>query len=77
MNSLEDFVAILQEDLGLRITIEDADRDLDQVPDWDSVHLIELMSVLEKQGGHPVALPDLLGASNLAEIYAMAVRDRG
>jgi acyl carrier protein len=76
MNSLEDFVAILQDDLGLSITIEDIGRDLDQVAGWDSVHLLELMSALERQGGRPVALPDLLSATNLAEIYALAVSDR-
>lgn len=76
MNSLEDFVVILQDDLGLSIKIEDVGKDLDQIADWDSAHLLELMSLLERETGHPVALPDLLGASSLAEMYESAVHDR-
>ncbi len=74
MNSLEDFVAILQDDLGLSIRIEDVGKDLDQVAGWDSAHLLQLMSVLERETGRPVALPDLLSASSLKEIYTLAVR---
>lgn len=76
MNNLKDFVAILRDDLGLTIKLEDAGRDLDHIADWDSVHLLQLMSVLERETGRPVALPDLLGASSLAEMYELAVRDR-
>lgn len=71
MNSLEDFVAILQDDLGLSITIADAGKDLDQVPGWDSAHILQLMSMLERETGHPVALPDLLSAASLKEIYEL------
>jgi acyl carrier protein len=75
MNSIEDFVAILQDDLGLSIGIEDVGKDLDQIADWDSVHLLQLMSVLERETGHTVALPDLLHASSLAEMYTFTVHD--
>jgi acyl carrier protein len=75
MNSLEDFITILRDDLGLDITVEDAGKDLDQIADWDSVHLIELLSLLERETGHPVALPGLLGASSLTEMYELAARE--
>jgi acyl carrier protein len=77
MNTLNDFVAILHDDLGLRIRLEDVGEDLDRVADWDSAHLLQLMTVLERETGRPVALPDLLGASSLAEMYELAIRDRG
>jgi acyl carrier protein len=76
MNNLRDFVAILRDDLGLKIKLEDVGKDLDHIADWDSAHLIQLMSVLERETGRPVALPDLLGASSLAEMYELAVGDR-
>ena len=76
MNNLRDFVAILHDDLGLTIKLEDVGKDLDYIPDWDSVHLLQLMSVLERETGHPIALPDLLGASSLEEMYELAVGDR-
>jgi acyl carrier protein len=76
MNGLQDFVTLLQDDLGLSIKIEDVGKDLDQIADWDSAHLLQLMSVLERETGRSVALPDLLGATNLAEIYESAVRAR-
>lgn len=76
MNNLRDFVAILRDDLGLTIKLEDVGKDLDYIPDWDSVHLLQLLSVLERETGRPVPLPDLLGASSLAEMYELAVGDR-
>jgi acyl carrier protein len=72
MNSLEDFVTILQDDLGLNITVADVGKDLDQVPGWDSAHLLQLMSTLEQETGHSVALPDLLSATSLKEMYERA-----
>lgn len=75
MNSLEDFVTILQEEIGLGIKMEDVGKDLDQIPEWDSAHLLQLMSILEGEMGCPVALPDLLKASSLAEMYELAMRD--
>lgn len=75
MNSLEDFVTILQDDIGLGIEMDDVGKDLDQIPDWDSAHLLQLMSVLESEMGCPIALPDLLRASSLAEMYELAMRD--
>lgn len=76
MNSIEDFVGILQDDLGMSVKLEDVGKDLDQIAEWDSAHLLQLMSLLEKETGRPVALPDLLSASSLAEMYELANRDR-
>jgi acyl carrier protein len=77
METLADFVAILRDDLGLSITMGDVGSDLDRIAGWDSAHLLHLMSALERETGRPVALPDLLAASSLAEMYALAVHHRG
>lgn len=73
MNGIDDFVAILRDELGMTVTREDLDKHLDQVTDWDSAHLVELVTVLERDTGHSVSLPDALTASSLAEIYEVAV----
>lgn len=72
--TIDDFIALIQEETGLQVTMADAERDLDQVADWDSMHLLSLLTVLERTTGHPVSLPDILEAANLREIYLAAVR---
>lgn len=75
MNSIDDFVALLRDELGMAVTREDVGKHLDQVADWDSARLIELLSVLERDMGHSISLPDALTASSLAEIYELVVAD--
>ena len=77
MNDITDFVAILQNELGMTVTREDLGKDLDQVAEWDSAQLLELVTVLERDTGHGISLPDALTASSLAEIYAVAVAGTG
>lgn len=75
MNGIDDFAALLRDELGMAVTREDLGKHLDQVADWDSVHLVELLTVLERLTGHSLSLPDLLTASSLAEIYELTVAD--
>ncbi len=69
MISFEEFVDIIRVELGLPLNTADAELDLDQVPGWDSVYLLTLLTVLEKRTGAPVSLPDVLAATSLREIY--------
>lgn len=73
MNDVEDFVALLRDELGMAVTREDLDKHLDQVADWDSAHLVELVTLLERETGRGVSVPDVLSASSLAEIHRIAV----
>lgn len=73
MNNIDDFIAILRDELGLRIDTQHAGLKLDQVADWDSVHLLSLLTILERRTGHNLRLADMLEAATLEEIYAVAV----
>lgn len=73
VSTVEGFLELVADRLGLPVTAADADRDLDQIPGWDSLHLLWLVTVLEKQTGRPVRMADLLQARTLGEIHAAAV----
>ena len=72
MNTFEDFLALVRDELGLPVSAADADRDLTDVLGWDSMHLLSLVTVLERHTGRSVSVIDLLEARNLLSIYAVA-----
>ncbi len=59
--------------MGLSVTVEDADRSLDELKGWDSVYLLWLLTLLERRTGRSVALADVLDAGSLEQIYRVAV----
>lgn len=71
MTTLEDFVVLLREELVLPLTVADAERDLVDLPGWDSMHLLWLVSVLEQRVGRTLSVIDLFEARSLADIYAL------
>lgn len=73
MNTVDDFVNIIRDELGLALTTEDVGRSLDEVPGWDSMHLLSLITVLERTTGRQISMPDVLQASSLEHIYSLAV----
>jgi acyl carrier protein len=72
VKSIEDFLVLIRDGLGLPVTAEDATRALDEVPGWDSVHVLWLLTTLERESGMQISLPALLEASSLEEIYLAA-----
>ncbi|MEW2082754.1 acyl carrier protein [Streptomyces sp. NPDC005283] len=68
------FCTLLEEELGLHITPEDLDRPLDEVPEWDSVHLLRLVTVVESLTGRSVPVTGLLEAVTFREMYDVVVR---
>jgi acyl carrier protein len=71
MNSIVEFVDIVRDELGLQITLDDVGRELDDLPGWDSMHLLSLVSQLEQKTGRAVSVIDLLEAPNLEYIYGL------
>jgi len=69
--SIEHFLALVRDQLGLAATAEDLGRSFDELPGWDSVHLLWLLTVLERQTGRPLSLPDLLQAGSLEQVLAL------
>lgn len=72
MNDIEDFLALIRDEIGLALTPEQAALDLDRVAGWDSVHLLSLLAVLERRTGRRIPMPAVLEASTLRDIYALA-----
>jgi acyl carrier protein len=73
LNDMDEFIALVRDQLGLPVTVGDAGTELDQLPGWDSLHLLHLLTVLEQRTGREISLPDLLDVSTLEGIYRMAV----
>jgi acyl carrier protein len=76
VNTIGDFVALVRDELGMPITVDDIDRELNGLPGWDSMHLLWLVTLLEKRTGRTVSVIDLLEAPNLAHIYDLATADK-
>lgn len=72
MNSMDDFLGLIRDGLGLSVTADDADRALNEISGWDSVYLLWLLTAIEKETGHTISLPELLEASSLKELYVAA-----
>ncbi|MFJ8017174.1 acyl carrier protein [Streptomyces sp. NPDC096339] len=73
MKTVEDFVGLLNDELALSVTAEDLGRGLDTVDSWDSVHLLALCTILERETGRPLSLADVLEAPSLEALYLLAV----
>jgi acyl carrier protein len=73
VNTIEDFISLLRDDMGLPVTVQDASLSLDQVAGWDSVYLLSLLTQLEWRTGRSLSLADVLDAQSLRDIYTLAV----
>ena len=75
MNSIDDFVALIRDELSLPLTAQDVGLGLDQVPGWDSLQLLGLLTALEDATGRRISMPAALEASSLGQIYDLAMAD--
>ncbi|MCX4820515.1 phosphopantetheine-binding protein [Streptomyces sp. NBC_01142] len=73
MHTVVDLISLANEHLGTDLEPGDAARDLAEVPCWDSVHLLRLVSLLESELGRPVPVAEVLEARSLDEIWTAAV----
>jgi acyl carrier protein len=71
---LADFVRLLRDEIGLDVAEADLARSLDEVPGWDSVHLLTIITRLEERVRRQLSLPDFLDAPSLAAIYDLVSR---
>ncbi|MHB9864462.1 hypothetical protein [Streptomyces sp. YIM S03343] len=68
---LADFLDLLRDGLGLDLTEEEAASDFDALQDWDSVHLLRLVMVLERETGRTVPVGRVLRARSMREIHEL------
>ena len=74
MNTIDDFLQLVHDRLGLPVSAADAERSLQEIPGWDSMHLLWLLTTLEQQTGRRISMPDVLAASSLGQIYLVATK---
>ena len=72
MNTIDDFVCLVRDEVGLLVSVDDVRVGLDEIPGWDSMHLLYLLTALERTTGRRISMPDMLSASSLAQIYELA-----
>jgi acyl carrier protein len=75
VTTIDDFIALLRDEMGLTVTEQEVSLRLDEVVGWDSVHLLSLLTLLEWRAGRSVAMADALEAQSLSDIYALATHD--
>jgi acyl carrier protein len=73
VNTLDDFVELVRDELGLAVTTETVGQTFDQLEGWDSVQLLALLTALERETGRRISLPDVLEAPSLEHVYTLAV----
>lgn len=73
MKTVDDLIILIQDELGLPITEADANVGFDQVPGWDSVHLLWLLTALERESGRRLSLAAILEAPSLQAVFDLTV----
>ncbi|MFE2110961.1 phosphopantetheine-binding protein [Kitasatospora sp. NPDC059463] len=68
-DGLAELISVAGTELGLPLGPEYAEVDFDDLPGWDSLHLLVLLTTLERSSGRRLSLPDLLQARTLADIH--------
>jgi acyl carrier protein len=73
VNSIDDFAALIRDELGLPVTAQNVGLSFDELPGWDSVHLLALLTILERATGRRISLTDVLSAPSLESVYGLAM----
>ncbi|MGW3623258.1 phosphopantetheine-binding protein [Streptomyces sp. NPDC000880] len=73
MHTVVDLISLANEHLGTDLEPADAGRELAELPCWDSVHLLRLVTLIEQELGRPVPVAEMLQARSLSEIWTAAV----
>ncbi|MEV4517233.1 acyl carrier protein [Dactylosporangium sp. NPDC049525] len=65
-----DFIRIVRDELALPLAKKDLEGDLDGVVSWDSLHMLRLISAVERETGKRVLIGSLLTERSLRGIYS-------
>lgn len=71
--TLDAFVRLVRDEIGMPLEPEQVTADFDELPDWDSLHLLKLVTALEFATGRKVPVGRVLEARSLKGIYDLAV----
>lgn len=71
--TLDDYVRLVNDEIGMPLAPEQVGSDFDELPDWDSMYLLKLVTALELATGRKVQVTRILEARSLKDIYEQAV----
>ncbi|MFG2911041.1 MULTISPECIES: phosphopantetheine-binding protein [unclassified Kitasatospora] len=74
MNTIDDFLTLVHAEIGLSLTPDSLALGFDELPGWDSLHLLTLLTALERETGQQVSMPKVLEAGSLRDIYELTAR---
>ncbi|MFI6935712.1 acyl carrier protein [Streptomyces sp. NPDC050287] len=77
MRNIDEFLALVHGEIGLSLTPETVRGGFDELPGWDSLHLLTLLTAIERETGHRVSMPGVLEATSLHDIYELTVQGAG
>ena len=72
MITVDRFVTLLRDEMALAVTEDELAKDLDSVESWDSVYLLTLCTILERETGRSLRLAEVLEAPSLEAVYRLA-----
>ncbi|MEU6644638.1 acyl carrier protein [Saccharomonospora sp. NPDC046836] len=64
------FLVLLRDEVGLQVTESDLDTRFDDLPGWDSVLLLKLLSAVEQATGRQAPMLAMLEATDLRGVHA-------
>jgi acyl carrier protein len=77
MTDLDGYAALLRDELGIPVTTDQLGQGFDQIEGWDSVRLLSLVTLLERETGQSVSLPDVLESRSLRDVYELYTATAG
>ncbi|MFD9036268.1 acyl carrier protein [Streptomyces sp. NPDC059567] len=74
MKSLDDFLSLVHSEIGLSLTPKTVGAGFDELPGWDSLHLLTLLTAIERETGQRVPMTQVLESTSLHDIYALTAQ---
>ncbi|CAM5644614.1 acyl carrier protein [Streptomyces atroolivaceus] len=74
MKSLDDFLSLVHSETGLSLTPSTVGADFDELPGWDSLLLLTLLTAIERETGRRVPMAQVLESTSLRDIYALTAQ---
>ncbi|MFH8623366.1 phosphopantetheine-binding protein [Streptomyces vietnamensis] len=74
--NLDEFLLLLHDEFSIDLRERGAGTYLADVPEWDSVLLLQLVTVLEEETGRRLPVRSLFEARTFEQIYAL-VKEQG
>ncbi|MFF3062169.1 acyl carrier protein [Streptomyces sp. NPDC057909] len=72
LTTSDDYVRLLRDLVGFPVSAHELDTPFDLLYGWDSVHLLKLVTAIERESGVRLAVTRVLEAQTLNEIFVLA-----